>query len=226
VAQFINPCFPGPFTGGAAVEVPTGLKKNQAARTQFAGRQVWVSRTGYTGEDGFEIVAPGEVIEAIWNRLLELGRPHGLKPAGLGARDTLRTEVCYPLYGHELNETTTPLEAGLGFFVALNKGEFTGRPVLAEQKLRGVSRKLVAFKMAGKCAPPRPHYPIWSQGEAGERIGEVSSGTQSPSLGIGLGMACLPSRFAQPQRPLAIEIRGQLAAALVASKPLYVANAK
>jgi aminomethyltransferase len=144
----------------------------------------------------------------------------------LGARDTLRTEVCYPLYGHELNETTTPLEAGLGFFVALNKGEFTGRPVLAEQKLRGVSRKLVAFKMAGKCAPPRPHYPIWSQGEAGERIGEVSSGTQSPSLGIGLGMACLPSRFAQPQRPLAIEIRGQLAAALVASKPLYVANAK
>ncbi len=221
VAAFINRGFPGPFTGGAAVGLPTDLKKNQAARTQFAGRQVWVSRTGYTGEDGFEIVAPGEVIEAIWNRLLELGRPHGLKPAGLGARDTLRTEVCYPLYGHELNETTTALEAGLGFFVALTKGEFIGRAVLAEQKLKGVSRRLVAFKMAGKSAPPRPGYAIWSQGRAGERIGEVASGTQSPSLGIGLGMACLPSPFAAPQTPLGIEIRGQRAAALVVPKPFY-----
>jgi aminomethyltransferase len=221
VAAFINQCLPGPFTAGVAVGLPTDLKKNQAARTRFAGRQIWVSRTGYTGEDGFEIVAPGDVIEAIWNRLLELGRPHGLKPAGLGARDTLRTEVCYPLYGHELNETTTPIEAGLGFFVALDKGEFNGRPVLAEQKLKGVSRKLVAFKMAGKSAPPRPNYPIWSQGGAGERIGQVSSGTQSPSLGIGLGMACLPSQFAQPQTPLGIEIRGQRTAALVVPKPFY-----
>ncbi|MGO8674241.1 MAG: glycine cleavage system aminomethyltransferase GcvT [Limisphaerales bacterium] len=221
VAAFINQCLPGPFTGGAAVGLPTDLKKNQVARAEFAGRHIWVSRTGYTGEDGFEIVAPGDVIEAIWNRLLDLGRPHGLKPAGLGARDTLRTEACYPLYGHELNETTTPLEAGLGFFVALNKGEFTGRPVLAEQKLRGVRRKLVAFKMAGKSAPPRPHYPVWSQSGAGERIGQVSSGTQSPSLGIGLGMACLPSQFAQTDTPLAIEIRGQRAAALVVPKPFY-----
>ena len=221
VAAFINLCFPGPFTGGTAVGLPTDLKKNQAARTRFAGRQVWVSRTGYTGEDGFEIVAPGEVIEGLWNRLLELGRPHGLRPAGLGARDTLRTEVCYPLYSHELNETTTPLEAGLGFFVALAKGEFIGRAVLAEQKLKGVSRKLVAFKMAGKSAPPRPGYPIWSQGGAAERIGSVASGTQSPSLGIGIGMACLPSRFAAVQTPLAVEIRGQRAAALVVSKPFY-----
>ena len=221
VAAFINAGFPGPLTGGAAVGLPTELKKNQVARTQFAGRQVWVSRTGYTGEDGFEIVAPGEVIEAVWNRLLELGRPHGLKPAGLGARDTLRTEACYPLYGHELDEATTPLEAGLGFFVALTKGEFIGRPALAEQKLKGVSRKLVAFKMAGKSPPPRPGYAIWSQGAAAEKIGEVASGTQSPSLGIGLGMACLPSQFAQPQTPLAIEIRGQRAPALVVPKPFY-----
>jgi aminomethyltransferase len=221
VAQFIDRCFPGPFTGGAAVGVPTDLKKNQAARTQFAGRQVWVCRTGYTGEDGFEIVVPGDVIEAIWNRLLDLGRAHGLKPAGLGARDTLRTEVCYPLYGHELNETITPLEAGLGFFVALTKGEFIGRAVLAAQKLKGLSRKIVAFKMAGKSAPPRPGYPVWSQDMAAERIGEVASGTQSPSLGIGLGMALLPARFAAPQTPLAIEIRGQRAAALVVPKPFY-----
>ena len=221
VAAFINPCFPGPFTAGAPVALPTDLKKNQAARTEFAGRQVWVSRTGYTGEDGFEIVAPAEIIEALWNRLLELGRPHGLKPAGLGARDTLRTEVCYPLYGHELDETTTPLEAGLGFFVALGKGEFIGRTVLAEQKLKGVTRHVVAFVMTGKSPPPRPHYPIWSQGAAAEKIGEVASGTQSPTLGLGLGMACLPSSFAQPQTPLAIEIRGRRAPALVVPKPFY-----
>jgi aminomethyltransferase len=221
VAAFLDQCLPGPFTGGANVGLATALKKNQAAGTQWAGRQVWVSRTGYTGEDGFEIVAPAEVIEAIWDRLLELGRPHGLKPAGLGARDTLRTEACYPLYGQDLDETTSPLEAGLGFFVALNKPDFIGRPALAEQKLKGVGRKLAAFKMAGKSPPPRPHYPVWSRGQAERSIGQVSSGTQSPTLGIGLGLAWLPSPFAQPQTPLAIEIRGQRAPALVVPKPFY-----
>jgi len=221
VAAFINQCFAGPFAGGAAVARATDLKKNQVAGTRFGGHQAWVSRTGYTGEDGFELVAPAEAIPAIWERLLQLGRPHGLKPAGLGARDTLRTEVCYPLYGHELNENTTPLEAGLGFFVALDKGEFVGRPVLAAQKLGGVSRKLVAFKMTGKSAPPRPHYAIWSQGPAAEKLGEVASGTQSPSLGVGIGMGYVPPQFAQPQTPLAIEIRGQRAPALVVPKPIY-----
>ena len=92
----------------------------------------------------------------MWDKLLEAGRGAGLKPAGLGARDTLRTEVCYPLYGHELNENTTPMEAGLGYFVALGKGDFTGRAVLAQQKAKGLSRKLGAFKMSERCAPPRP----------------------------------------------------------------------
>ncbi|MGA2867241.1 MAG: glycine cleavage system aminomethyltransferase GcvT [Verrucomicrobiota bacterium] len=221
VAAFINQCFPGPFAGGAAVALATDLKKNQVAGTRFDGHPAWVSRTGYTGEDGFELVAPAEAIPAIWERLLLLGRPHGLKPAGLGARDTLRTEVCYPLYGHELNLNTTPLEAGLGFFVALDKGDFVGRPVLAAQKLGGVSRKLVAFKMSGKSAPPRPHYPIWSQGPSAEKLGEVASGTQSPSLGVGIGMGYVPPPFAQAQTPLAIEIRGQRAPALVVPKPIY-----
>ena len=129
-----------------------------------------VSRTGYTGEDGFEIVGSDEAIRQVWDNLLAVGRPFGIKPCGLGARDTLRTEVCYPLYGHELDEQTTPIEAGLGFFVALDKGEFNGRSVLAEQKANGVKKKLVAFKMAGKSAPPRPHYPIWVNGaNAGHR---------------------------------------------------------
>src|SRR5206468_8687045 len=104
------------------------------------------------------------VIETVWTRVLAVGRPYGLKPAGLGARDTLRTEACYPLYGHELDENTTPMEAGLGFFVVLDKGEFVGRAVLAEQRAKGVSKKLVAFRMADKSPPPRPHYPIWSTG--------------------------------------------------------------
>ncbi len=173
VVEFIDRCFPGPSTGGTQVARVTDLKKNQVANFAHAGGAIWVSRTGYTGEDGFEVVALGESIEAIWNQLLAAGQPHGLKPAGLGARDTLRTEVCYPLYGHELDENTTPIEAGLGFFVALDKGEFIGRAVLAEQKAKGTSKKLVAFKMTDRSAPPRPHYPIWSTGTAAARIGEV-----------------------------------------------------
>ena len=101
------------------------------------------------------MVAPAEITPALWAKVLEAGAPFGLKPAGLGARDTLRTEVCYPLYGHELDENTTPVEAGLGVFVALAKGDFMGRSVLAEQKARGTTKKLVAFKSAEKSAPPR-----------------------------------------------------------------------
>ena len=149
----------------------------------MAGEPIWISRTGYTGEDGFEVVAPGETIEAIWNQLLAAGQPHGLKPAGLGARDTLRTEVCYPLYGHELDENTTPIEAGVGFFVALDKGEFIGRAVLAEQKAKGPAKKLVAFKMTDRSAPPRPHYAIWSTGPGAAKIGEVVERHAEPVAG-------------------------------------------
>jgi len=221
VAQFIDGCFPGPATGGTGVGRVTDLKKNQIACFGHAGGTAWVSRTGYTGEDGFEVVAPAGDIEAIWNQLLAAGRPHGLKPAGLGARDTLRTEVCYPLYGHELDENTTPIEAGLGFFVGLDKGEFIGRAVLADQKAKGPARKLVAFKMTDKSAPPRPHYAIWSVGPAAARIGEVSSGTQSPSLGVGIGLGYVPAELARPNTSIRIEIRGKLAPALLVPKPIY-----
>ncbi len=185
VVEFIDACFAGPSTGGTAVARITDLKKNQIGRFNLQGKEVWASRTGYTGEDGFEVVAPAHEIEGVWNRLLIAGKPHGLKPAGLGARDTLRTEVCYPLYGHELDEQTTPIEAGLGFFVALDgKADFHGRQVMLNQKNQGTSRKLVAFRMADKSAPPRPHYPIWSLGQHPARVGQVTSGTQSPSLSI------------------------------------------
>src|SRR5205814_5904802 len=173
------------------------------------------------GEDGFEIVAPAEIIEAIWERLLAVGRLHGLIPAGLGARDTLRTEVCYPLYGHELDPQTTPIEAGLGFFVALDKGDFVGRAVLAEQKETGVSKKCVAFEMTDRSPPPRPHYPIWIGGADAKPVGEVVSGTQSPSLGIGICLGYVPPAFAKPGTPIEIEIRGKRAAAVVVPKPIY-----
>lgn len=221
VIEFINACFPGASAGGTQVSQATDLKKNQTAKFRFGGNEIWVSRTGYTGEDGFEIVSPAEMIEAIWKKILETGRPFGLKPAGLGARDTLRTEVCYPLYGHELDENTTPIEAGVGFFVALDKGEFVGRPVLAEQKAKGVGKKCAAFKMTARSAPPRPHYPIWANGA---KVGAVVSGTQSPSLGIGIGLGYVLPAFANADTRLEIEIRGQRAPAVVVPKPIYRKN--
>lgn len=221
VVEFINSCFPGPSAGGTTVAQASDLKKNQIARFHWGNGTFWVSRTGYTGEDGFEVVAPGPMIEAIWDRVMAAGEPCGLKPAGLGARDTLRTEVCYPLYGHELDEDTTPIEAGLGFFVALDKSNFVGRSVLATQRASGMSKKLVAFKMTEKSAPPRPGYPIWGTGSAAAKIGQVVSGTQSPTLGIGIGLGYVPPEFAKINTALGIEIRGRRAPALVVPKPFY-----
>ena len=221
VRSFIDQAFPELFTGGARVAKASELKKNEIAITSFAGRPIYLGCTGYTGEDGFEIIAPAEIIEAIWTRLLEVGRPQGLQPAGLGARDTLRTEMCYPLYGHELDEESTPIEAGLGFFVALDKGEFIGRPRLAEQKVGGTTRKCVAFRMTDKSAPPRPGYAIWSKGGNGAKLGEVASGTQSPSLNVGIGLGYVPPEFAKPGTEIEIEIRGRRSPAVVVAKPIY-----
>ena len=165
VKEFINAVIPSASISAMRVNAATDLKKNQVGGFHFEHGGVLVSRTGYTGEDGFEIVGSDEAIQHAWNKSLEIGAPFGIKPCGLGARDTLRTEVCYPLYGHELDEETTPIEAGVGFFVSLDKGEFNGRSVLAEQKANGVRKKLIAFKMTDKSAPPRPHYPIWANGK-------------------------------------------------------------
>ncbi len=226
VKEFINTCIVGTSFAGTKVVQASELKKNQVGLFEFTaglgGYAIYVARTGYTGEDGFEVIAPFPiVINRIWDRILETGRPFGLKPCGLGARDTLRTEMCYPLYGHELDENTSPIEAGLGFFVALDKGDFVGRSVLAEQKEKGVSKKCVAFKMTDKSAPPRPRYAIWSAGADAKRIGEVVSGTQSPSLGIGIGMGYVPPPFAKPGTAIEIEIRGKRFAAVVVPKPIY-----
>jgi aminomethyltransferase len=218
VREFIETCIPGESSSAMRVGRVTELKKNEIAGFHFEHGSMLVSRTGYTGEDGFEIVGSDEAIRHVWDALLAAGQPFGIKPCGLGARDTLRTEVCYPLYGHELDEQTTPIEAGLGFFVALDKGGFNGRSVLAEQKSNGTKKKLIAFKMAGKSAPPRPHYPIWVNGA---NAGIVTSGTQSPSLGIGIGMGYVPAELAKPDTTIEIEIRGKRFAAVVVAKPIY-----
>lgn len=218
VKEFINQSIPGGSNCALRARCVTDLKKNQIGGFSFHGGDVLVSRTGYTGEDGFEIIGRNDSIQHVWDTILTVGRPFGVKPCGLGARDTLRTEVCYPLYGHELDEATTPVEAGLGFFVSLDKGEFIGRAVLVNQKAKGVKKKLIAFKMTGKSPPPRPHYPIWANGA---NVGEVTSGTQSPSLGIGIGMGYVPPELAKPDEKYEVEIRGKYSPALIVPKPIY-----
>jgi len=218
VKEFIHLVIGGASTSVFKVLAVTELKKNQIAGFHFGGHNLLVARTGYTGEDGFEILGSASMIELLWAGLLAVGQPFGLKPAGLGARDTLRTEVCYPLYGHELNENITPMEAGVGPFVAFDKGNFSGRSVLAQQQANGMKRKLVAFKMTDKSAPPRPQYPIWANGV---RVGEVVSGTQSPSLNLGIGMGYVPPILARPHTNIEIEIRGKYCAAVIVPKPIF-----
>jgi aminomethyltransferase len=218
VRSFINACIPGASDAVASVAAVSELKKNQLAGFHFENNNVLVGCTGYTGEDGFEILGPEAAACRLWAKILSVGAPFGIKPCGLGARDTLRTEVCYPLYGHELDENTTPIEAGVGFFVALDKGEFNGRAVLAEQKANGVKKKLVAFKMTDKSAPPRPHYPIWANGA---NVGIVTSGTQSPSLNLGIGLGYVPAALAKADTKIEIEIRGKRFAAVIVPKPIY-----
>jgi aminomethyltransferase len=221
VREFIGQCISGGSSGGTKVGAVTELKKNEIGIFNFQNASVFVGCTGYTGEDGFEIIGLDAAIRKVWDCVLDAGKAFGCVAAGLGARDTLRTEVCYPLYGHELDENTTPIEAGVGFFVSFDKGGFIGRSVLAEQKAKGAAKKLVAFKMTDKSAPPRPHYPIWSSGIDAKRIGEAVSGTQSPSLGIGIGLGYVPPEFAKADTKIEIEIRGKCSPAVVVKKPIF-----
>jgi aminomethyltransferase len=150
--------------------------------------------------------------------VLERGKPLGIKPCGLGARDTLRLEMCYPLNGSDLSPERNPIEAGLGFFVDLAKPDFVGRDALVKTKESGPREKLVPFRMKEKGPPPRPHYAVFRNGE---RIGEVTSGTLSPSLNWGIGMAYVSSEHAKIGTEIDIEIRAQKFPATVEKKPLY-----
>src|SRR5260370_15786600 len=179
--------------GGVAIQGPrvTELFVNVPARNHIVdleldGMPISMARTGYTGEDGVEVFFRKSDAVKFWNLVLEKGKDLGIKPCGLGARDTLRLEMCYPLNGSDLSPERNPIEAGLGFFRDFTKPNFIGRDVLLKTKENGSRKKLVAFKMNDKGPPPRPHYSVF---ENGERIGEVTSGTLSPSLNCGVGMS-------------------------------------
>lgn len=178
-----------------------------------------IARTGYTGEDGFEIYVPWALGAQVWRALIEAGTPLGLKPCGLGARDTLRLEMRYPLYGHELSDTTNPLEAGLGWVTKLDKGEFVGRGPIAAIKEKGTSRSLVGIRMIDR-GIPRQGYPIWSN-DGVTQIGELTSGTQSPSLSLPIGLGYVAKEHAPVGTPVLVEIRGQKLKAEVVVTPFY-----
>ncbi|MBP1993559.1 glycine cleavage system aminomethyltransferase GcvT [Paenibacillus eucommiae] len=182
-----------------------------------SGIQALVSRTGYTGEDGYEFYIDQADAIKLWSLLLEAGQDEGLVPAGLGSRDTLRFEARLPLYGQELSQDITPLEAGLSFFVKLDKGDFIGQEALAAQKTAGIPRKLVGIEMIDR-GIPRPHYPVFADGK---QIGEVTTGTQSPTLKTNVGLALLDKAYTQLNSEVFVEIRGVQVKAKVVSTPFY-----
>jgi aminomethyltransferase len=181
------------------------------------GVNALVSRTGYTGEDGFELYLRSEDAPAVWELLLDEGAAEGLIPTGLGARDTLRFESRLPLYGQELSAAITPIEAGVGFFVKLDKGGFIGREVLAAQKRDGAPRKLVGVEMIDR-GIPRSHYPVYV-GE--QKIGEITTGTQSPTFKTNVGLALIDAGNAALGTELQVEIRGKKLLAKVVKTPFY-----
>jgi aminomethyltransferase len=182
-----------------------------------AGAEALISRTGYTGEDGFELyVAPADA-PGLWRRLLAEGAGDGLVPAGLGARDTLRLEAAMALYGHELDRETTPLEAGLGWVVKLDKGDFVGREALVRQKEAGVERTLVGFEVEGRGIAREGH----GVSVGGEPAGRVTSGTWSPTFEKALGLAYVPVEHAAPGTALGLDVRGREVAARVVETPFY-----
>jgi aminomethyltransferase len=182
-----------------------------------AGATATVSRTGYTGEDGFELYVPASTAETVWEALLEAGGDRGLIPAGLGARDSLRLEMGYALYGNDLDLEHTPIEAGLGWIVKLDKPQFTAKKLLQQQKNEGASVRLVGFTLRDR-GFPRPGYEIVAEGEP---VGTVTSGTMSPSLGYGIGMGYVPNRWSKTGTELAVRIRGKDVAILIQRPPFY-----
>ncbi len=187
---------------------------------EVAGARGIIARTGYTGEDGFEVYVPPADAAGVWRAILGEGAPKGVIPAGLGARDTLRLEAGMPLYGNDIDHTTTPLEAGLGWIVKLEtKGDFLGRDELEQQTEEGVERRLVGFEMVDR-GIARHGYPVLLERE-GEPVGVVTSGTHSPTLGRAIGMTYLPVEAAEEGHELLVEIRGRTARAKVVPLPFY-----
>lgn len=188
------------------------------AAATVAGFPMMIARTGYTGEDGFELFPPIADTEAVWIALVAAGAEHGLRPIGLGARDTLRLEARMPLYGQELGEDISPYEAGVGWAVKLDKGEFVGRDAMAAVREAGPSRKTVGFRLVGRSGAPRAHFPVQVDGR---EVGYVTSGAFSPTLGANIGLALIDAAEAGIGRPLQIVIRDRPVEAEQVALPFY-----
>jgi aminomethyltransferase len=192
------------------------LRYYHFADGEIAGVQARIARTGYTGEDGFELyIGPGDAC-AVWDRLLAAGAEHGIKPCGLGARNTLRLEAAMALYGHEIHASVTPWEAGLGWIVKLEKGDFVGREAVLKTRAN-VSRKLIGFQMTGR-GIGRDGYEIQMDGKG---AGFVTSGGPAPTLGTNIGLCYVAARHAQPGNEIAVLIRGQAVPAVTVATPFY-----
>ena len=194
-----------------------GVKYYRFGEGDVAGVPAVISGTGYTGEDGFELYVPAGGADHLWGVLLEAGADAGLIPAGLGARDSLRLEVGYALYGNDLDEEHTTLESGLGWVTKLDKGDFIGREALAAQKEAGVERRLVGIRLTAK-GFPRPGYDVVSGGDV---VGTVTSGTVSPMLGYGIALGYVPAALSKAGTELQIDARGRLVDAVVQRPPFY-----
>jgi aminomethyltransferase len=193
------------------------LKYYWFCRTRCCGVEGLLARTGYTGEDGFEFYFPPSDSEKVWNALIDAGKPEGLIPAGLGARNTLRLEAGFPLYGHELDEDATLLEANLGWIAKLEKGEFIGRDVLLKQRAEGIRKKLVGFEMTSP-GIARDGYKVYVEGKI---AGAVTSGSYAPYLKKNIGMAYISPSLAEVGREIEVEIRGKRAGARIVPLPFY-----
>jgi len=199
------------------------IKRFSGGWTKIAGTDVFVSRTGYTGEDGFELnvwdtpVSDPERAMKVWNIILEVGREAGLEPCGLGARDTLRLEAGLCLYGNDLDEDTTPLEAQLSFIVKFEKGDFIGKEALLKQKSEGTAEKRVGIRMVER-GIPRPHYEVWKRGG---KVGVVTSGTFSPLLKRGIAMAYVSAEHTTEGEAVEVKIRDKLVKGEIVKLPFY-----
>ena len=211
------------LVGRLADQDVTRIGYYRCARGKVAGVPALISRTGYTGEDGFELYVDAGETERLWTALLEGGRPEGVAPIGLGARDTLRLEMRYALYGNDIDETTNPLEAGLGWVVKPAKGDFVGRAAIeAVTRAKGPARKLIGLEMADRSVA-RHGYPVVKDGAA---TGIVTSGTFAPSLERSIAMAYVASAQSAIGSELGVEIRGQARAARVVKTPFHPSRVK
>ncbi len=226
-AEYAQLALQGPLAAAILTDAAVGgtadlAHYSFAQGVSVCGRPCLVSRTGYTGEDGFELYMAPDDAQTVYTGLLEHGAARGLLPAGLGARDTLRLEARLPLYGHELADDITPLEAGLQSFVKWDKGDFCGRAALREQLDHGLARRLRGLAVLER-GIPRAGYAILAaqQDSAGPPIGFVTSGTMSPTLGVGIGLALLEDGHGTPDERVAVDVRGRAVAAKIVKTPFY-----